>query len=90
MIVVSVQLWSARDGSKTELARMHICNTDGVRQNLRNYICRVFRGRSTAQLDRQQVQREGVIKDWPSDQVHIWNLVAAALRNMDYGQRGQA
>ncbi len=85
MIVVSVQLWSARDGSKTELARMHICNDETGTLALRNYICRVLRGRSTAQLDKLQVQRQGAVKGWPAQRLHVWNLVAMALRNMGYG-----
>ena len=87
MIVVSVTLFSARDGSKTELARMHICNDETGTPTLRNYICRALRGRSSQQLDENRIQREGTVKDWPSESVHIWNLVAIALRNMGYGSR---
>lgn len=87
MIVVSVTLHSAVTGEKTELARMHICNVEKERKTLRNYFCRVLRGRSTQQLDTNQVQREALVENWPSEQVHIWNLVAAALRNMGYGPR---
>lgn len=87
MIIVSVTLHSAIDNSKTELARMHICNVEKERKTLRNYICRVLRGRGAGQLDRNQIQREGLIENWPAEQVHIWNLVATALRNMGYGPR---
>ena len=85
MIVVSVQLWSARDGSKTELARMHICNDQTGTRTLRNYIARTLRGRSSAALDRNQVQRQGSVKGWPAEVHHVWNLVSVALRNMGYG-----
>lgn len=88
MIVVSVTLWSAVDGSKTELARMHICNDGTSAGALRNYFTRVLRGRSREQLDRLQVQREGAVRDWPAEQVHVWNLVAVALGVMGYGKRG--
>lgn len=86
MLIVSVILHSANDGSKTELARMTLSNTSGTGL-LRSYFCRVLRGRSAQQLDRHQVQREGMVDNWPSEQVHIWNLVATALRNMGYGPR---
>lgn len=88
MIVVSVTLLSARDGSKTELARMHICNDKTGTPGLRNYICRVLRGRSSAQLDATHVQRTGTVKAWPSEHRHIWHLVAVALGNMGYGSMG--
>lgn len=90
MIVVSVTLVSARDGSKTELARMHICNSDTGTAKLRNYFCRVLRGRSSQQLDANQVQREGFVESWPAEAVHVWNLVGTALRNMGYGPKRAA
>lgn len=85
MIEVSVTLHSARDGSKTELARLHICNDETGSQTLRNYFVRVLRGRSKRDLDELRVQREGQVKQWPALQVHVWNLVATALRNCGYG-----
>ena len=87
MIVVRVELWSARDGSKKELARMHICNDETGTSSLRNYIVRTLRGRSTAALDQNVIQRQGVVKSWPSQAVHIWNLVAAALAACRYSDR---
>jgi hypothetical protein len=87
MIVVSVELWSARTGERTELARMEICNDETGTAARRNYIARVLLGRSTTQLDRRVVQRHGALKDWPSEQLHIWNLVAALLTSMGYGAR---
>lgn len=84
MIVVRVELWSVITGEVTELARMHICNVGGD-QRLRNYEVTSFTGRSRAQLDRRQVQRQGRVDQWPSQQLHVWNLVAAALRSMSYG-----
>lgn len=89
MIIVSVHLQSARDGSITELARMHMCNDGTSAGERRNYFAKVFRGRSKEQLDRLQVNREDFIQDWPSDQVHIWNLIATALRKMGYGRRSR-
>lgn len=84
MIVVRVELWSAITGEVTELARMHICNL-GTGGRLRNYEVASFRGRSTAQLNRLAVQRSVRVEQWPSAELHVWNLVAVALRGMNYG-----
>lgn len=85
MIVVRVELWSAITGDKTELARMHISNVGGD-MKLRDYHAQTFRGRDTAALDKLTVQRETEIKRWPSQAVHIWNLVSRALSGMGYGE----
>ena len=86
MIVVRVELWSARTGEKTELARMEIANDGTGTRARRNYIARTLCGRSTAALNRRQRQREGTVKDWPSEAVHVWNLVSTALFVMGYGR----
>jgi hypothetical protein len=87
MIVVRVELHSANTGQKTELARMEICNDESGTLQRRNYIARVLRGRSAEQLDRRVVQRQDTLKDWPSEALHVWNLVAALLSRMGYGAR---
>jgi hypothetical protein len=84
MIVVSVHLVSARNGQVTELARMEICNDDTGTHERRNYIARVLRGRSQEQLDRRRVHRSVELKDWPSLQRHIWQLVAVILAKLGY------
>jgi hypothetical protein len=84
MIVVRVELWSARTGDRTELARMEICNDETGSTSRRNYIARTLRGRSTAQLNRRESQRQASVKQWPSEAVHVWNLVATALAGMGY------
>jgi hypothetical protein len=84
MIVVRVELWSARSGTKTELARMHICNDETGGAVRRNYFARTLLGRSKAQLDIGKVQREGEVKNWPSEAVHVWNLVSTALTALGY------
>lgn len=88
MIVVRVELWSAIDGSKTELARMQICNDETGTTARRNYEARTLVGRSAAALDRNVVQRRGAVKNWPAEAVHIWNLVTVALGALGYGKRG--
>jgi hypothetical protein len=85
MIIVRVELWSARDGSVTELARMHVCNAGGGGR-LRDYVVRTLRGRSKSALDANVAQREGRVIDHPSEELHVWNLVAKALAAMGYGK----
>lgn len=89
MIVVKVELWSAIDGQKSELARMTIDNTGGTTQ-LGDYRVRTLRGRSEEQLHRalicNTVQREGKVLKHPRLREHVWNLVAKALTNTGYGK----
>lgn len=88
MIIVSVTLHSAVTGAKTELARMEICNDETGTLQSRNYFLRILRGRSAEQFDRRVVQRTGELRNWPAEQLHIWNLVAAGLHRLGYGARG--
>jgi hypothetical protein len=92
MIVVKVELWSAIDGSRSELARMMIDNVSGG-GSVRSYECRTYRGRSEAALHRAMVDntvtRKGKVKDHPALKEHIWNLVAKALSGMGYGKESQ-
>lgn len=84
MIVVRVELWSAVTGARTELARMHISNDGTGSATRRNYDGMTFRGRSAAQLDRLTPSKSGRLADFPSQQLHIWNLVARMLDRMGY------
>lgn len=86
MIVVRVELWSAITGEKTELARMHIANVGGT-EALGNYNAATLRGRSAADLDRNNVQRKCQVLGHPRLSQHVWNLVAKALSGMGYGGR---
>lgn len=86
MIVVRVELWSAITGEKTELARMHICNTGGGTRERGDYQATAFRGRDSAALDRRVPQRTGAVLAYPRLKLHVWNLVARALSGMGYGQ----
>lgn len=78
MIIVRVELHSARTGQVTELARMHVCNEGGSEQ-LRDYGVYVFRGRDKAALDRGTVHRKAQFGQFPSLRLHVWNLVLCAL-----------
>ncbi len=84
MIVVRVELWSARTGEKTELARMHISNVGGTTER-GDYRADALRGRSEEALSKGVVQRSGTVRDYPRLAIHIWNLVARALKAMEYG-----
>lgn len=84
MIVVRVELWSAIDGRKTELARMHIINDGTGNGTVGNYECNTLRGRSTEALDRGQPQRTGRVEEYRRLDHHVWNLVNRALTNMGY------
>lgn len=92
MIVIRVELWSAVNGQKTELARMVIDNIGGTNQ-LGDYRCRTLRGRSREQLDRALnsactndtgTTRVGRVTAHPRLREHVWNLVAKALTSMGY------
>lgn len=96
MIVIRVELWSAINGQRTELARMVIDNIGGT-TNLGDYRCRTLRGRSEESLDRALrtmattgTQREGRVLRHPRLREHVWNLVAKALSGMGYGKGSDA
>lgn len=86
MIVVRVELWSAIDGSTTELARMVIdnvgCSPSG---KIADYRVRTLRGRSKADLDRFTVQHTGRVYGHRRLALHVWHLVAKALKTVGYG-----
>lgn len=90
MIVVRVELWSAINGQKTELARMVIDNIGGTVEK-GDYRAVTLRGRSKDALDKallqhpKGAQREGRVVGHPRLREHVWNLVAKALSGMGYG-----
>lgn len=86
MIIVRVELWSARTGAVTELARMNICNVGGT-DTLGNYDAETLRGRSTDDLNRGAAQRKCKVLGHPRVSQHVWNLVTKALTGMGYGAR---
>lgn len=90
MIVVRVELWSAIDGSRRELARMRISNdgsTTVENRALGTYDGETLVGRSTSALDQGRVQRSGRVADYPREKLHIWHLVARMLTAMGYARR---
>jgi hypothetical protein len=83
MIVIRVELHSAVTRKVTEIARMHITNIGGSRQ-VGHYSARTYRGRSSEQLSRGEVQRQDSIRNYPRLSLHVWHLVARALVAMKY------
>ncbi len=84
MIVVRVELWSAITGQRTELARMHICNTGESAGRIRHYTGETFIGRDSAALDKGRVSKRGEVRNYPAPALHIWNMVARMLTSMGY------
>jgi hypothetical protein len=92
MIVVKVELWSAIDGSHTELARAVIDNIGGTNTH-GNYRARAMRGRDEESLHAsmrkillsdQGAVHEGKVMNHPRLSQHVWNLVAKSLTAMGY------
>jgi hypothetical protein len=84
MIVVRVELWSAIDGSRTELARMAIANDATGTDRRCSYNGVTFVGRDTEALSKVRPSKTGRVADWPRHDLHIWNLVARMLESMGY------
>ena len=83
MIVVSVSLLSANDGSMRELGRMYISNTGGTLTQ-GDYDVEVLRGRSSEAFASRIVQKRATVKKHPRLQQHVWNLVGKALHSAGY------
>lgn len=89
MIVVRVELWSARTGRRAEIARLKIANVGadarlGDRRGA--YAGETYRGRSARSLNKAVVQRRGAVPDYARQDLHVWNLVALMLASMGYGR----
>lgn len=89
MIVIRVELWSAIDGQKTELARAMIHNVADAGR-VADYAGETYRGRSADALDdamsRRQVAREAKVTGHRKLDLHVWHLVAKMLIAMGYGK----
>ena len=90
MIVVRVELHSAVTGQVTELARAIIANTGEGTATVGNYKAWTLFGRDRVALDGAQrtnkMQRAGQVLKYPRQRLHVWHLVADALRGMGYGR----
>ncbi len=89
MIVIRVELWSAVDGRKTELARAMIHNVGGGLK-VGDYEGETYRGRSAEALEsamrQSKVVRRGKVVGHRRLDLHVWHLVAKMLSAMGYGQ----
>jgi hypothetical protein len=83
MLVVRVELHSARTGLVTEIARMKIANVGGT-ETRGDYEFTTYMGREVASLDDERQARIGKIENYPRKSLHVWNLVARALNTMRY------
>jgi hypothetical protein len=83
MIVVRVELHSAVTGAVTEIARMDICNEGGSARR-GDYGAYAMRGRDRKTLECRNVQREAKVFGYPRLDIHVWHLVAACLRKLNY------
>lgn len=85
MIVVRVELHSAKTGEVKELARMHIANTgQHTDPKLGDYLGQVLRAPA---FDKSS--RYGVVEKHRRLTLTVWHLVAKMLINMGYGASGK-
>ncbi len=78
MIRVTIELISARDGQRSTLGVMDICNTGESRDpRIGHYKGRLYRKGSVT-----KIQREGAVNDWPRQSYTVWRLVLRMLQNM--------
>ena len=77
LIVVKIELHSARTGSVTELGRMVISNDGGsLNADRSDYTARVCRKGSD---DFMKPMRTGHVKNWPRLSYNVWRLVLRSL-----------
>lgn len=74
MIIVKVELHSARTGHVTELGRMHISNVGEGSETRGDYYVEVMRRGTT-----DKAQRLGHVSDYPRKAYSVWELVRRAL-----------
>lgn len=79
MILVKIELHSARTGKVTELGRMHLSNVGGgtVDSERATYRVELMRKGTT-----DRVQRTAVVENYPRLTYPIWELVRRALVNI--------
>lgn len=93
MLVIRVELHSARTGKRSEIARMVIAN-DGTDTSdvIGNYWGRAAKGVidndsmiPAAIMHDSRILRHAEVKDYARKSLHVWNLVARMLKAMQYG-----
>lgn len=84
MIRVTIELISAVNGSRRELARMDIANDATGTVTRGNYDGVTYRGRDKGTLDKGTPQKVGRVENYPREAYHVWNLIYAMLGAMGY------
>ncbi len=85
MIVVKIELWSARTGTQEEIGRMVIANVGGDTRHA-DYAVGVCRKGNTATPNNivpggPKPMRIGVVKNYPREAYNVWRLIMRALRS---------
>lgn len=75
MIIIKVELHSARTGKVTEIASAKIVN-DGTGTKTRGNYKAWFWG-----AKKRQMRSEVEVTNWPRNAKHVWTLVAECLKN---------
>ncbi len=86
MIVVKIELWSARTGEHSELGRMYIANTgdskDPKRGDYTAFVCRKGSTHVPKPLNPNGLEpsRTAAVKNYPRLSYNVWRLVMRCLR----------
>ena len=81
MIVVKVELHSARDGEVTEIGRTVIANDGTGDRKRRNYDVAVGRRGDISLRGVARPVRRGRVENYPAESYSVWRLVIRALRS---------
>lgn len=79
MLIVKIELHSARTGKVTEIGRMHISNRGTGTPKRGNYRVEVMRKGS-----KTRVQREGEVNNYPRQSYSVWELVKRSIEHTLY------
>lgn len=86
MLVIKVELHSAKTGQVTEVARMVIANDGTGTMTRGNYWGRIYRkGSKLFPLDKNVIRR-GRVDNYPRFAESVWVLVAKMLEDVGYGR----
>jgi hypothetical protein len=88
MLVITIDLHSARTGKKTNLATLIIANEGGT-ETRGNYWGRVYRkGTSLKDWTTRKPMRKANVYDYARLTRPVWCLVTEMLINLGYGPKG--
>jgi hypothetical protein len=88
MLIVRIELHSAKTGKITEIARAEIVNDGAGSASHGNYRAKTVKGAgprmSLGDIRAAKALREAGVTDYPRQHLHVWNLVARLLKAMGY------